>query len=62
LAANVLGFVNSTGIVPGGIEHEFDDILAGVPGKQTYERDSRAGALPPRAGGSPSRSPATTCS
>jgi cell division protein FtsI (penicillin-binding protein 3) len=45
LAANVLGFVNSTGIGSGGIEHEFDDILAGVPGKQTYERDSRGGRI-----------------
>jgi len=51
LAANVLGFVNSTGIGSGGIEHEFDDILAGVPGKQTYERDSRGGRIATAGGG-----------
>ncbi|MGQ0846393.1 MAG: peptidoglycan D,D-transpeptidase FtsI family protein, partial [Sporichthyaceae bacterium] len=45
VAANVLGFVNSAGTGSGGVERAFDDLLAGSPGKQTYERDRRGGRI-----------------
>ncbi len=45
VAANVLGFVNAAGVGMGGVERSFDDLLAGKPGKQTYERDSRGGRI-----------------
>ena len=45
VAANVLGFVNAAGVGMGGVERAFDDLLAGKPGKQTYERDRRGGRI-----------------
>jgi cell division protein FtsI (penicillin-binding protein 3) len=45
VAANVLGFVNAAGVGMGGVERAFDQLLAGTPGKQTYERDRRGGRI-----------------
>ena len=45
LAANVLGFLDRNGTGVGGIEREFDAILAGKDGTQTYERDNHGGRI-----------------
>lgn len=45
LAANVLGFLDRNGTGMGGIEREFDAILAGKDGTQTYERDNHGGRI-----------------
>jgi cell division protein FtsI (penicillin-binding protein 3) len=45
LAANVLGFLDSAGRGMGGIERQFDRLLAGTPGKLTYERDRRGNRI-----------------
>ncbi len=36
LGANILGFVNSSGVGMGGLEFQFDDVLKGVDGERTY--------------------------
>lgn len=41
LAANVLGFLDGAGQGMGGVERQYDRLLAGTPGKLTYERDRR---------------------
>jgi len=45
LAANILGFLDASGRGAGGIEREFDQILAGRPGKQSFERDRRGNRI-----------------
>ncbi|MBA3743143.1 MAG: penicillin-binding protein 2 [Sporichthya sp.] len=45
LAANVLGFLNASGAAGGGIEREFDELLSGKDGQQTYERSSSGGKI-----------------
>lgn len=45
LAANILGFINASGAAGGGIEREFDELLSGKDGKQTYERSSSGGRI-----------------
>ncbi|MGQ0466005.1 MAG: peptidoglycan D,D-transpeptidase FtsI family protein [Sporichthyaceae bacterium] len=45
VAANVLGFVNAAGVGMGGVERAFDQLLAGIPGKQTYERSRSGGRI-----------------
>ncbi|WP_211210954.1 peptidoglycan D,D-transpeptidase FtsI family protein [Sporichthya polymorpha] len=45
LAANILGFLNASGQAGGGIEREFDALLSGVDGEQTYERSSNGGKI-----------------
>jgi cell division protein FtsI (penicillin-binding protein 3) len=45
LAANVLGFLNASGEAGGGVEREFDALLSGTDGKQTYERSSSGGKI-----------------
>lgn len=45
LAANVLGFLDSSGTAMGGIERQFDQILAGTAGKQTFESDQRGNRI-----------------
>jgi cell division protein FtsI/penicillin-binding protein 2 len=46
VAREILGFVNAAGTALGGIELEFDSILAGTPGMATLRRDSRGRAIP----------------
>jgi cell division protein FtsI (penicillin-binding protein 3) len=45
IAANVLGFLDSAGAGMGGIERQFDQLLAGTPGKLSYERDRRGNRI-----------------
>ncbi|HUR75030.1 MAG TPA: penicillin-binding protein 2 [Sporichthya sp.] len=45
LAANVLGFLNGSGEAAGGVEREFDALLSGKDGEQTYERSSSGGKI-----------------
>lgn len=45
LAANILGFLNSSGVAGGGIEREFDGLLSGKDGSQTYERSNTGGKI-----------------
>lgn len=45
LAANVLGFLNASGEAAAGIEREFDELLSGKDGEQTYERSSSGGKI-----------------
>jgi cell division protein FtsI (penicillin-binding protein 3) len=45
LAANILGFLNSSGEAGGGVEREFDALLSGVDGEQTYERSNTGGRI-----------------
>ncbi len=45
LAANILGFLNASGEGGGGVEREFDALLSGVDGEQTYERSSSGGRI-----------------
>jgi cell division protein FtsI (penicillin-binding protein 3) len=40
LAAQVLGFVSADGVGGAGLEHQFDKLLAGVPGKETVTIDA----------------------
>ncbi|MGQ0813326.1 MAG: penicillin-binding transpeptidase domain-containing protein [Gemmatimonadota bacterium] len=46
VAHDILGLVNRAGDPLGGIELEFDSILAGKPGMATLRRDSRGRAIP----------------
>jgi cell division protein FtsI (penicillin-binding protein 3) len=45
LAANILGFLNSAGQAGGGLEREFDGLLSGKDGEQTYERSNTGGKI-----------------
>ncbi|HVE27711.1 MAG TPA: penicillin-binding protein 2 [Sporichthya sp.] len=45
LAANILGFLNASGEAGGGIEREFDALLSGKDGEQTYERSNNGGKI-----------------
>ena len=46
IAREILGSVNAAGSAMGGIELEFDTLLAGKPGMATLRRDSRGRAIP----------------
>ena len=46
IAAEILGFVNSSGAALSGIELEFDSVLAGTPGVALVRRGSRGRAIP----------------
>ncbi len=46
VAANVVGFVGGEDKGLGGLEFAFQDILAGTPGTQTYERGPGGGVIP----------------
>ncbi|WP_405016995.1 penicillin-binding transpeptidase domain-containing protein [Kitasatospora sp. NBC_00070] len=50
LAANLLGYVNVDGIGTGGLEKQFQEELAGKPGRSTYAQVN--GRMVPTAGGS----------
>ncbi|MER5865640.1 penicillin-binding protein 2 [Kitasatospora sp. NPDC002040] len=50
LAANLLGYVNVDGTGTGGLEKQFQDELAGKPGRSTYAQVN--GRMVPTAGGS----------
>jgi cell division protein FtsI (penicillin-binding protein 3) len=45
LAANILGFLNASGVAGGGVEREFDALLSGKDGSQTYERSNNGGKI-----------------
>lgn len=45
-AANLLGFVSSSGQVYGGVERAYNDVLAGRPGSLTYERGRDGTRIP----------------
>lgn len=46
VAMDILGLVNSAGDAMGGVELEFDSVLAGTPGVATLRRDSRGRPIP----------------
>ncbi|CAM3575381.1 penicillin-binding transpeptidase domain-containing protein [Marinicrinis lubricantis] len=46
LASHVLGYTNLEGEAQQGIEQQYDDILRGIPGKISYERDRLGYEIP----------------
>jgi cell division protein FtsI (penicillin-binding protein 3) len=46
VAANVIGFVGADGSGLGGLEYALDDVLAGKPGRATYELSAGGRRLP----------------
>ncbi|MGZ6999618.1 MAG: peptidoglycan D,D-transpeptidase FtsI family protein [Acidimicrobiia bacterium] len=46
LAAPIIGFVNGSGVGGGGIEHKYDGVLAGKPGRLDAERDPSGREIP----------------
>jgi cell division protein FtsI (penicillin-binding protein 3) len=46
IALEILGYVNAAGDALGGVEIEFDSVLAGKPGIATVRRDSRGRPIP----------------
>ncbi len=46
LAANVVGFVGGEGTGLGGVEYSYEQLLAGTPGEQTYERGPGGRVIP----------------
>jgi cell division protein FtsI (penicillin-binding protein 3) len=46
VAANVVGFVGAEGTGLGGLEYQYEDLLAGVAGEITYERGPGGRVIP----------------